>query len=153
MRIKQSEIKVYREKLLKEQNNICPLCKTKISKQEATLDHDHETGKSVKYSTVPVTKPKEEYYLGLTGPERKTLKSLLEHWLRIGPVCMMECQNTQSIYRKVKGNLPNYVESLSDLNHQQPSHELRQELQECRKRLNEVEDKLDDLLAVGEMLI
>lgn len=45
MRIKQSEIKLYREKLLKEQGYICPLCKTKITKQEATLDHDHETGK------------------------------------------------------------------------------------------------------------
>lgn len=45
MRIKQSEIKVYREQLLKEQGYICPLCKTKITKQEATLDHDHETGK------------------------------------------------------------------------------------------------------------
>lgn len=44
-RLKTSEIKEYREKLLKEQKSICPLCKTYIAKHEATLDHDHETGK------------------------------------------------------------------------------------------------------------
>lgn len=45
MRLKQSEIKEYRERLLKEQKSICPLCNTRIAKHEATLDHDHETGK------------------------------------------------------------------------------------------------------------
>lgn len=45
MRLKQSEIKKYREEQLKRQNGICPLCTTKILKSEATLDHDHETGK------------------------------------------------------------------------------------------------------------
>lgn len=45
MRLKQSEIKEYREKLLREQGYKCPLCGTRILKSEATLDHDHETGK------------------------------------------------------------------------------------------------------------
>ncbi|MCW8887957.1 MAG: endonuclease domain-containing protein [Gammaproteobacteria bacterium] len=45
MRLKQSEIKQYREALLKEQKYKCPLCNTRILKSEATLDHDHETGK------------------------------------------------------------------------------------------------------------
>ena len=45
MRLKTSEIKEYREKLLKEQKYICPLCNTRIAKHEATLDHSHSTGK------------------------------------------------------------------------------------------------------------
>ena len=43
MRLKQSEIKEYREKLLKEQKSICPLCNTRIAKHEATPDRDWET--------------------------------------------------------------------------------------------------------------
>ena len=43
-RLKQKDIKEYREKLLKEQDYVCPLCKTKIEYKEAALDHDHETG-------------------------------------------------------------------------------------------------------------
>ena len=45
MKLKQKDIKEYRERLLKEQKYICPLCQTRIIKSEATLDHDHETGK------------------------------------------------------------------------------------------------------------
>ena len=44
MRIKQKEIKPLREKLLKEQDYVCPLCKQKIKSEEAALDHCHETG-------------------------------------------------------------------------------------------------------------
>ena len=44
-RIKQKDIKPLRERILKEQDYVCPLCKTKIGSEEACLDHDHETGR------------------------------------------------------------------------------------------------------------
>ena len=43
-RLKQNEIKVYREKLLEEQQGICPICGTEISKDNAVLDHCHSSG-------------------------------------------------------------------------------------------------------------
>jgi hypothetical protein len=39
------QLKNYREFLLKEQSNICPLCEEFISLEDAVLDHDHESGK------------------------------------------------------------------------------------------------------------
>lgn len=44
MRLKKHEIKAHRNKLLKKQHYVCPLCKTEILEEEATLDHDHQTG-------------------------------------------------------------------------------------------------------------
>lgn len=44
MRLKPTEVKAYRLKILKKQNYICPLCNTKIEKGDDTLDHDHGTG-------------------------------------------------------------------------------------------------------------
>ena len=44
MRLKQSKLKEHREQTLKKQNNICPLCGNSILPEEATLDHDHDTG-------------------------------------------------------------------------------------------------------------
>ena len=44
MKLKTSEIKAYRENQLRNQGSICPLCLTKIEKNEATLDHCHVTG-------------------------------------------------------------------------------------------------------------
>jgi Recombination endonuclease VII len=35
----------YRNDLLQQQNNLCPLCGTVIFEGEQTLDHDHSTGK------------------------------------------------------------------------------------------------------------
>lgn len=45
MRLKVKEKKEFREKLLKDQNRICPLCLTEILVGEDTLDHCHETGR------------------------------------------------------------------------------------------------------------
>ena len=45
MRLKVKEKAEYREELLKQQGGVCPLCGTEITKEEATLDHDHDTGK------------------------------------------------------------------------------------------------------------
>ena len=42
--LKNSEVKIFREELLLEQDNICPLCEQFISKDAAALDHDHSTG-------------------------------------------------------------------------------------------------------------
>ena len=42
--MKTSEVKAFREKLLLEQQNICALCRTPITKN-ACLDHDHSSGK------------------------------------------------------------------------------------------------------------
>ena len=40
VQLKQSDIKPLREKILKEQNNICPICGKKINKP--VLDHEHK---------------------------------------------------------------------------------------------------------------
>lgn len=45
MRLKQKDIKQYRLEQLKKQHNLCPLCNTVITPDEATLDHDHLTHK------------------------------------------------------------------------------------------------------------
>jgi len=45
MRLKPKEIKQYRLKLLRQQQYMCPLCDTNILPHEATLDHDHGTGR------------------------------------------------------------------------------------------------------------
>ena len=39
------EIKEFREKLLKKQKGVCPLCKEPIALDEATLDHCYTTGR------------------------------------------------------------------------------------------------------------
>lgn len=44
MKMKLSDIKLRREKLLARQKGICPLCGTLILKSEAALDHCHATG-------------------------------------------------------------------------------------------------------------
>lgn len=44
-RITYQEIKEVREQLLDEQGWICPLCEERIKRNEAVLDHDHETGR------------------------------------------------------------------------------------------------------------
>ena len=40
--LKQKDIKPLREKLHKEQNYICPICKEKIPLEQVTLDHQHK---------------------------------------------------------------------------------------------------------------
>ena len=42
--MKSTEVKETRERLLKDQDYICPLCQTKIKPEDAALDHDHKTG-------------------------------------------------------------------------------------------------------------
>ena len=44
MYLKRNKLKEYRLKLLKEQNNICPICNLSLKEEDAALDHDHETG-------------------------------------------------------------------------------------------------------------
>lgn len=43
-RLKTTEIKTTREQLLKEQMNMCALCREPIDSGEAVLDHCHSTG-------------------------------------------------------------------------------------------------------------
>lgn len=43
-KLKAAEIKPYRERLVKSQKGVCPLCKEELIIPDATLDHCHETG-------------------------------------------------------------------------------------------------------------
>lgn len=43
-KLKRKDLPAYRETLRKEQHGVCPLCRQKIVKEEAVLDHDHVTG-------------------------------------------------------------------------------------------------------------
>lgn len=43
-RIKYTEVAAHREKLLKKQRGICPLCRLEIEPDNAALDHCHDTG-------------------------------------------------------------------------------------------------------------
>ena len=45
MRLKPKEVKPFRLSLLRKQNYLCPLCETNILPHEATLDHDHGSGR------------------------------------------------------------------------------------------------------------
>ena len=45
--LKQSELKDLREKILKKNNYICPICERKISIDEAVVDHIHGSHKSL----------------------------------------------------------------------------------------------------------
>lgn len=45
MRLTVKEKAKFRDKLLKEQKGLCPLCGTEILPGEETLDHDHKSGK------------------------------------------------------------------------------------------------------------
>lgn len=45
LRIKRSEIPKYRDKYIKKQNGICPICERKLDNLQPTLDHDHKTGR------------------------------------------------------------------------------------------------------------
>lgn len=44
MRLTQSQIKVHRERLLKEQAGRCSICQLPCTSAQAVLDHDHATG-------------------------------------------------------------------------------------------------------------
>jgi hypothetical protein len=44
-KLKTTEIKAFREQLLKEQNNQCGLCEEPLLPEEAVLDHSHKTGR------------------------------------------------------------------------------------------------------------
>ena len=43
-RLKQSEIKAYREELLEKQGGVCALCGRQLFRADAVLDHDHKMG-------------------------------------------------------------------------------------------------------------
>ena len=42
--LKQKDIKAIRERILKENNFICPICTQPLDPADAALDHDHQTG-------------------------------------------------------------------------------------------------------------
>lgn len=43
-RLKQSDVAKEREDLWRKQNRICPLCQKEITKDQAVLDHNHDSG-------------------------------------------------------------------------------------------------------------
>lgn len=43
-RLKTTEVKAYREQLLQQNNNICPLCEQPIEPGQDVLDHHHQSG-------------------------------------------------------------------------------------------------------------
>jgi len=44
IQLKTKDIRLWREKLLKKQKGICPLCQEELIAEEAVLDHCHVTG-------------------------------------------------------------------------------------------------------------
>lgn len=42
--LKAKDVKEYRERQVRRQKGICPLCREKLNFEDATLDHCHETG-------------------------------------------------------------------------------------------------------------
>lgn len=43
-KLKQPQVKAYREKAVKKQKGVCPLCEEELLTEDAVLDHDHESG-------------------------------------------------------------------------------------------------------------
>lgn len=97
----------------------------------------------------PVTNQKGVYYLGLSEAEAKTLRNLLGTSLSTGRLSTQGARITHSIYQKVNTSLKSSEENSDDLNLQQQNKELKHRLQECRRKLNELEDSLE----VGEVLV
>ena len=100
----------------------------------------------------PVTKLRDEYLVGLTAPEVAILKSLLGTWSGTGRDHTRETRTIHNIYQKLRRSLKPLDENSSDSNHQQQNRELKHKLQECRKKLNRLEDRIDEL-EVGDTLI
>ena len=42
--LKSSQVKSFRESLIREQGGVCAICKTEFQPGTAVLDHDHKTG-------------------------------------------------------------------------------------------------------------
>jgi hypothetical protein len=80
------DVAAYRQRLLKKQRYICPLCKDKIRPEEAALDHDHKSGhiravlhrncNGIEGRVINWTRR-----VGRTDPE-SYLRNLLKYWKR-----------------------------------------------------------------------
>lgn len=44
MKLRASQVKEYRERQIRRQKGVCPLCKEELLPEDATLDHCHTTG-------------------------------------------------------------------------------------------------------------
>ena len=107
--------------------------------------------------------PKDEYLVGLSEAEAKTLRNLLGSSLSTGKLSTLGTQIIHSIYQKVSESLKGSRPNSDGLSLQQQNSALRLKLQECRRRLNCLEDRLDaseaarndleDELEVGEVLL
>lgn len=111
-----------------------------------------EQEKYDRYCTEAAINQKAAYLVGLTAPEVAILKSLLGTWSGTGRDHTRETRTIHNIYQKLRRSLKPLDENSSDSNHQQQNRELKHKLQECRKKLNRLEDRIDEL-EVGDTLI
>lgn len=84
-RLLNREIKAYREKQIKKQKGICPLCQEQLLPQDAALDHCHKTGK-VRAALHLSCNGAEGRILQWAGPRSRGddpelfLKNLIKYW-------------------------------------------------------------------------
>lgn len=81
------EIREYRERLLRKQRYICPLCRERIELHEATLDHCHVTGnvRAVLHRSCNAAEGKILHWAGVRSRGDDPLlfiKNLLAYWKR-----------------------------------------------------------------------
>lgn len=86
-KLKATEIKRYRERQIKRQKGICPLCRTELLPEDATLDHCHETG-HVRMALHRSCNQAEGRILSWAGKRSRGdnpeefVKNLLQYWKR-----------------------------------------------------------------------
>ena len=85
MKLKNSEIPAFRDKLAKEQNGMCWICSVDLCSVTATLDHSHQSGRC--RSTLCANCNGLEgriFNLARRGKRKRTemefLKSILDYW-------------------------------------------------------------------------
>lgn len=83
MKLKHKQIPEQRSRRLKKQRSKCPLCKRYIRKDQATMDHDHATGRlrMVLHRNCNSVEGRVLHWARRSGiaPE-KYLRALLEYW-------------------------------------------------------------------------
>ena len=101
--------------------------------------------KSDRSSTDPVINQKVEYFLGLSEVEATILRTSLDLSLSTGNMITAKDLIIHKILAKLSRSLEISNESSDDLSLQQQNKELRHRLQEYRKKLNDLEDRIDEL--------
>lgn len=117
MKLKFSEVRPLRDKMLHDNKGICPLCGEKIKGQDAALDHDHKSGhcRNTIHKDCNILLGKIENYINRYGKRFRDGRTL----------------------EKFMSNVAQYMQEDYSENHLHPTHKTSEDkkLREWRKRM------------------